>query len=740
MPIKIALAGNPNSGKTTLFNALTGSSARVGNWPGVTVEKKEGKIIGQKDVWLQDLPGIYSLSPYTLEEVVTREYLVNDKPDAIINIVDATNLERNLYLTTQLMELGIPVVIALNMMDLVRKRGDSINSAVLKEKLGCDVIEISALKESGTEYLIKRAISMARDSKKNLPKKSVFSEPVESALAYIEKVIAPLVDHDMLRWYSIKLFERDERAQQELGIGPPAGRAIERAISACEKSEDDNSEGIITNERYSYIAGIIPARKKPAGIKMTASDKIDLIVTDRVLALPIFAAVMFLVYYLSISTVGTIATEWVNKTFFGEAVPAVAEAFLDKLGANEVVSGLILHGIVPGVGAVLGFLPQMLVLFLCLAILEDSGYMARVAFIMDRVFRRFGLSGKSFIPIMIGTGCGVPGIMSARTIENESNRKITIITTTFIPCGAKLPIISMIAGAVFGGSALVSVSAYFMGIAAILCTGVILKKFKAFAGNQAPFVMELPTYRLPGLKGVFRYLWEKGSSFVRRAGTVILLSSVVIWLLGAFDTSLRMAGAEDSVLANIGRTVAPFFGPLGWGDWRAAVSTITGLIAKENIVSTIGVLYGGLNGAVSRGDALWDAVAQSFNAIQAYSFLAFNLLCAPCVAAVGAIRREMGSIKWTFIAVGYQTALAYGVSLVIYNMGMFFTQGVFSYGTVAAILVVLVFLNLLIRPNKYSGGKVRLNTERSKVFRASRNSNVSGCGSCGGRSNGKSVL
>lgn len=720
MPIKIALAGNPNSGKTTLFNALTGAAARVGNWPGVTVEKKEGKIKGETDVILQDLPGIYSLSPYTLEEVVARDYLINDKPDVIINIVDSTNIERNLYLTTQLLEIGIPVVVALNMIDLVKKSGDSLNVGRIKKELGCSVIEISALRGLGADELIKKAISLARGSEKTLQKCAMFSRPVEGTLSAIEKEITTLVDFNRLRWYAVKLFERDEKVVNELNIPSASKTTIEEAIKSCEASEDDDSESIITNERYNYISKVVMVgtKKKAGATKMTTSDKIDRIVTNRILGLPIFVAVMFLVYFISISTVGTMATDWVNDSLFGEIVPGAVDTFLESVGANEAVSALVQDGIVAGVGAVLGFLPQMLVLFICLAALEECGYMARIAFVMDRVFRRFGLSGKSFIPIMIGTGCGVPGIMAARTIENECDRKITIITTIFMPCGAKLPIIGMFAGAIFGGSALVSASAYFIGVAAIISTGIILKKFKAFAGDPAPFVMELPAYHLPSGKGVLRYMWEKGKSFVKRAGTIILLSSIIIWFLQSFNTSLQMVDTEDSMLAGIGSVIAPIFEPLGWGSWRATVSSLTGLIAKENVVGTMGVLYGGIAEVAEEGNEIWGVVATQFTALAAYSFLVFNLLCAPCFAAIGATHREMGNTKWTLFAVGYQTVFAYLVSLAIYNLGMLFTQGVFNIGTACGILVVIAFVYLLLRPNKYknySGKESRLNREKVGV-------------------------
>lgn len=716
MSIKIALAGNPNSGKTTLFNALTGSSARVGNWPGVTVEKKEGKIKSHKDVILQDLPGIYSLSPYTLEEVVSRNYLINDKPDVLINIVDATNLERNLYLTTQLMEIGIPVVVALNMIDLVRKNGDSLNLDRLSKELGCSVIETSALKGIGTKEIVEQAVSLAKEAKKPLPSMVTFSASVERTLSVIEKEISSLVDAKMLRWYSIKLFERDEKILAELKLSSSAKKVIDSAIGACEGMEDDDSESIITNERYNYISEVaMSGSKKHISAKMNTSDKIDRIVTNRILGLPIFAVIMFLVYFISISTIGSMATDWVNDSFFGEIVPGAVDTFLGFVGANEVVSSLVQDGIVAGVGAVIGFLPQMLILFICLAILEECGYMSRVAFVMDRIFRRFGLSGKSFIPIMIGTGCGVPGVMAARTIENESDRKITIMTTTFIPCGAKLPIIALFAGAIFDGSGLVALSAYFIGIAAIICTGVIFKKLKSFAGDPAPFVMELPKYHAPSVKGVARYTAEKGRSFVKRAGTIILLSSIVIWFLQSFDTSLQMVDTDESILANIGNFIAPIFAPLGWEDWRAAVSTITGLIAKENVVGTMGVLYGGIGEVAENGNEIWGLVSASFTALSAYSFLIFNMLCAPCFAAIGAIHHEMGTAKWTLITVAYQTVLAYVVSMIVYNLGMLIAYGIFGAATVVSIILLIAFIYLLLRRNKYTGSGVRLQAEKVGV-------------------------
>lgn len=695
--IRIALAGNPNSGKTTLFNSLTGSSQYVGNWPGVTVEKKEGKLKKNRDVIIQDLPGIYSLSPYTLEEVVTRNYLIGERPDAIINIVDATNLERNLYLTTQLLELGVPVIIALNLMDIVKKSGDTINVEKLSAALGCPVIETSALKGEGTLRVAEKALELARQRSASLPVHK-FSKPVETAVAEIEKAILDKAPADKLRWYAIKLFERDEKVREQISLSGTIQTKIESAILLCEELEDDESESIITNERYTYITGIISGivRKKNRG-RTTTSDRIDRIVTNRVLGLPIFALIMFLVYSLSISTVGAWGTDWVNEVLFGELVPGAVGNLLESLGTADWLNSLILDGILAGVGAVLGFLPQMLILFLCLAVLEDCGYMARIAFVMDRIFRKFGLSGKSFIPILIGTGCGVPGIMASRTIENESDRKMTIIVTTFIPCSAKLPIIALIAGAMFGGSSLVAFSAYMLGIAAIVTSGVILKKTRGFAGEPSPFVMELPAYHIPGAKGVLTQTWERGKSFIKKAGTIIFLASALIWFLSTFNFSMQMVGTEASMLASLGRVIAPVFTPLGWGDWMAAVGAVSGLVAKENLVATFGILFAGLEEVAEDGAELWTLLPQYFTPLAAYSYLIFNLLCAPCFAAIGAIHREMGSVKWTLIAVGYQTALAYGVSLVVYNLGMLLTGGGFTVWTAVAIILAVLFLYLLLR-------------------------------------------
>ncbi len=795
MSIRIALAGNPNSGKTTMFNDLTGSSQYVGNWPGVTVEKKEGKLRSNKEILIQDLPGIYSLSPYTLEEVVARNYLINESPDAILNIVDGTNIERNLYLTTQLCELGIPVVIALNMMDIVQKQGDVIDVQKLSETLGCPVVETSALKGTGSQKAAETALSAARSAKAPQPL-HFFGGRVEHAVAHIEDLVAPLVDSTRQRWYAIKLFERDEKVADLVSIPKGTADQIEALIQECEAAMDDDSESIITNERYAYIGKVMSScvRRARAG-DLTTSDKIDRVVTNRWLALPIFAVVMFLVYYLAVSTVGTMLTDWVNDGVFGDGfhltggaayeeavgdfelsqakldafteaaeaagldpdsaeaagltaaldiededgsvedtvlvtaadyqaalaaeepdpadfgtwvrgIPVVLGDWLESAGTADWLSSLILDGIVAGVGAVLGFLPQMMVLFLLLAFLEDCGYMARIAFIMDRIFRKFGLSGKSFIPMLIGTGCGVPGIMASRTIENDRDRKMTIITTTFIPCGAKLPIIALIAGALFGGAWWVGPSAYFLGIAAIICSGIILKKTKLFAGDPAPFVMELPAYHMPGFKGLIIHMWDRSKAFVKKAGTIIFLSCGVVWFLGAFNWRLQMVDTNESILAAIGGVIAPLFAPLGFGDWRSAVATVTGLVAKENVVGTFGVLFGFAEVAED-GAEIWGTLASSFTTLSAYAFLIFNLLCAPCFAAIGAIRREMGSGKWTWIAIGYQTGLAYGAALVFYQLGTLFTGGGFGLWTAVAIVLLIGFLYLLLRPSNDPEDRMR---------------------------------
>ncbi|MGN0421738.1 MAG: ferrous iron transport protein B [Lachnospiraceae bacterium] len=699
MGVRIALAGNPNSGKTTLFNALTGSNQFVGNWPGVTVEKKEGKLRDNKDVTVMDLPGIYSLSPYTLEEVVARNYLITERPDVILNIVDGTNLERNLYLTTQLMELRIPVVMAINMMDVVKKSGDQINTKKLAEKLGCEIVSISALKGEGVKEAAAKAIKLA-EKKASAPVHE-FAPEVESVLDEIETVLTN-VPEEQKRFYAIKLFERDDKIQEQLKQAPD----VENIVAAAEKAFDDDAESIITNERYAYISSVIgDCLKKANKEKLTTSDKIDRVVTNRWLAIPIFAVVMWIVYYVSVTTVGTFVTDWTNDVLFGEIIPPAIESFLVSINCADWLQGLILDGIVAGVGAVLGFVPQMLVLFIFLAFLESCGYMARIAFIMDRIFRKFGLSGKSFIPMLIGTGCGVPGIMASRTIENERDRRMTIMTTTFIPCGAKLPIIALIAGALFDGASWVAPSAYFVGIAAIICSGIILKKTKMFAGDPAPFVMELPAYHLPTVGNVLRSMWERGWSFIKKAGTIILLSTIFVWFTSNFGIVDGHFGMVDDLsqgfLANIGKLFAWIFIPLGWGDWKAAVAAITGLVAKENVVGTFGILYGFAEVAED-GSEIWGTLAASMTTIAAYSFLVFNLLCAPCFAAIGAIKREMNSAKWTWFAIGYQCVFAYAVSLCIYQFGSLFTGGGVGIGTIAAVLVVIGFLYLLFRPYKES--------------------------------------
>lgn len=703
MSIKIALAGNPNCGKTTLFNALTGSNQFVGNWPGVTVEKKEGKLKGNKDVIITDLPGIYSLSPYTLEEVVARNYLLNERPDAILNIIDGTNMERNLYLTTQLVELGIPVVVAVNMMDIIEKNGDKLNTRNLEKELGCQVIEISALKGTGIMEAANKAIEAAINKVDMFPQHS-FTGCVEHALAHIEEAVLHNMPEQQQRWYAIKIFERDDKVIAQLGIAKEIATHIEDDIKRCENEMDDDSESIITNERYHYISSIIKdcCIKKNRG-NLTNSDKIDRIVTNRWLALPIFAVVMYLVYFVSVTTVGSFLTDWTNDTLFGTWIIPAVQNGLDVINCAPWLSGLLVDGIIGGVGAVLGFVPQMLVLFMFLAFLEACGYMSRIAFIMDRIFRKFGLSGKSFIPMLIGSGCGVPGIMASRTIENDRDRKITIITTTFIPCGAKLPIIALIAGALFGGASWVAPSAYFVGIAAIICSGIILKKTKMFAGDPAPFVIELPSYHMPTISNVLRSMWERGWSFIKKAGSIILLSTVFIWLTESFGITNGNFGMvedmNDSILAAIGSFIAPIFAPLGWGDWKSAVAAITGLIAKENVVGTFGILYG-FGEVAEDGSEIWGTLAASMSAFAAYSFLVFNLLCAPCFAAMGAIKREMNNAKWFWFAVSYQTLLAYCVSLCVFQIGTFVVGGGFGMGTVIAFMMVIIFLYLLFRPYK----------------------------------------
>ena len=801
MNIKIALAGNPNSGKTTLFNALTGANQFVGNWPGVTVEKKEGKLKKHSDVVITDLPGIYSLSPYTLEEVVARNYLIQERPDAILNIIDGTNLERNLYLTTQLTELGIPVVIAINMMDVVKKNGDKININELSRELGCKVVEISALKGTGVMEAAEAAIQAAKETK-TVPMHT-FSGPVEHALAHIEEAAVHNMAAEQQRWFAIKVFERDEKVLEQLKLDSNTMNHIEDDIKAAEKELDDDAESIITNERYVYIASIIKGcyKKKKAG-QLTVSDKIDKVVTNRWAALPIFVVVMFIVYFVSVTTVGTWATDWANDGVFGEGwhlfgigsadyeaaaeeyvvpgaiveafesaadeagvapedaagltttaylydddgnveeeipvdyaayeeaaameepdpaaygvwvpgIPVLAEKGLEAIHAADWVNGLVLDGIIGGVGAVLGFVPQMLVLFLFLAFLESCGYMARVAFVMDRIFRKFGLSGKSFIPMLIGSGCGVPGIMASRTIENDRDRKMTVMTTTFIPCGAKLPIIALIAGALFQEAWWVAPSAYFVGIIAIVISGIMLKKTKMFAGDPAPFVMELPAYHWPTVSNVLRSMWERGWSFIKKAGTIILLSAIILWFLQGFGVENGSFGMvsdlNNSILAVIGGFIAPIFAPLGWGHWQGAVASITGLIAKENVVGTFGVLFGGFDEVAENGWQIWANMREVFTPLSAYSFLIFNLLCAPCFAAMGAIKREMNSAKWTLFAIGYQCVFAYAMALVVYQLGMLFTGAGNVIGSIVAILIVAFIVYMLARPYKES------NTLKAKV-------------------------
>jgi ferrous iron transport protein B len=705
--MKIALAGNPNCGKTTLFNALTGSNQFVGNWPGVTVEKKEGKLKGHKDVIIMDLPGIYSLSPYTLEEVVARNYLIAERPDAILNIVDGTNIERNLYLSTQLMELGIPVVMAVNMMDLVNKSGDKINLDKLKEKMGCAaVVEISALKGTGIQKAAEAAVVAANVG--TAAKVHKFNTKVENVLESIEDKLGSDVPEEQKRFFAIKLLERDDKIAQQMKKVPD----VSAEITSVEKEMDDDTESIITNERYIYISSVIKeCYVKKSKKQLTVSDKIDRVVTNRIAALPIFALVMFLVYYVSVTTVGAFLTDWTNDTLFGEWIIPGAQSLFENIGCADWLTGLIVDGIISGVGAVLGFVPQMLVLFLFLAFLESCGYMARVAFIMDRIFRKFGLSGKSFIPMLIGSGCGVPGVMASRTIENDRDRKMTIMTTTFVPCGAKLPIIALIAGAFFDNAGWVSWSAYFVGVAAIICSGIILKKTKMFAGDPAPFVMELPAYHWPTVGNVLRSVWERGWSFIKKAGTIILLSTIILWFLMSFgwtDGGFGMLEAEqlnDSILAKIGSAIAWIFIPLGWTQagegWKMAVAAVSGLIAKENVVATFGLLFG-FSEVAEDGAEIWGSLAQVMTPIAAYGFLVFNLLCAPCFAAMGAIKREMNNAKWFWFAIGYQCGLAYVVSLCIYQIGTLFTTGAFGFGTVVAFLLVAGFIYLLVRPYKES--------------------------------------
>jgi ferrous iron transport protein B len=748
--ITIALAGNPNSGKTTMFNELTGSSQHVGNWPGVTVEKKEGRFKDKRSVIIQDLPGIYSLAPYSPEEVVSRTYLIKEHPQVIINIVDASNLERNLYLTTQLTELGIPVVLALNMIDVVQKRGDIIDTDKLSEMLGVAVVETSALKGQGCKNAVEKALWLAEEHARHphgldathnhshdiFVSNHRFSTPIEQALEQIGAVITRQVTDANVRWYALKLFERDTEIAARFSLEEEQQAQIEACIKAVEDELDDDSESLIANERYHFIGEVIAetVTYKNAGA-LTVSDKIDRVVTNRVLALPIFALIMFLVYFLAVSSIGSIATDWANEGVFGDGwhflgigaegyeeaqaafeeglldeepdpasygawvpgIPVLLEGLLASLGTAEWLNSLLLDGIVAGVGAVLGFLPQMLLLFLLLAILEDCGYMARIAFIMDRVFKRFGLSGKSFIPILIGTGCGVPGVLASRTIENESNRRLTVMTTTFIPCSAKLPIIALIVGALFPGNILIGPSAYFIGIAAIICSGIILKKTRLFAGDPTPFLIELPAYHVPRTGGVLRVMLERGGAFIKRAGTIILLATILVWFLSSFNWAMQMVDTNDSMLADLGGFVAPIFDPLGWGDWRATTATVTGLIAKENVVGTFGVLYGYAEVA-DNGAEYWPLLVASFTQLAAFSFLLFNLLCAPCFAAIGAIHREMASPRWTFIAIGYQCLFAYAVAFTVYQVGLLVTGQGFTVATALALLVIAAFITLLVRP------------------------------------------
>lgn len=716
MAVKIALAGNPNCGKTTLFNALTGSNQFVGNWPGVTVEKKEGKLKGHKDVVIMDLPGIYSLSPYTLEEVVARNYLIGDRPDAILNIVDGTNIERNLYLSTQLMELGIPVIMAINMMDLVEKNGDKIHIDKLSRKLGCEVVEISALKGTGIQKAAEKAVALAQQ-KKNMVPVHEFSKDAEDVITEVENKLSSIVSEDQKRFFAIKLLEKDDKIKEQMKSVPD----VSYEIKEMEDKFDDDTESIITNERYVYISSIIgECVSKSSKEKLTTSDKIDRIVTNRWLAIPIFAVVMFLVYYVSVTTIGSILTDWTNDTLFGEWIIPGAQSLFENIGCADWLTGLIVDGVISGVGAVLGFVPQMLVLFLFLAFLESCGYMARVAFIMDRVFRKFGLSGKSFIPMLIGSGCGVPGVMASRTIESDRDRKMTIMTTTFIPCGAKLPIIALIAGAFFDNAGWVAWSAYFVGVAAIVCSGIILKKTKMFAGDPAPFVMELPAYHWPTVGNVLRSMWERGWSFIKKAGTIITLSTIILWFLMNFgwtDAGFGMlsfdglegaaleAAQAECILAKIGSAIGWIFTPLGWtqsgNGWKMAVAAISGLIAKENVVATFGMLFGFAEVAED-GTEFWGNLAAVMTPVAAYGYLVFNLLCAPCFAAMGAIKREMNNTKWFWFAIGYQCGLAYVVSLCIYQIGTLITTGTFGIGTVVAFVLVIGLLYLLFRPYKES--------------------------------------
>ena len=698
MSIQVALAGNPNCGKTTLFNGLTGATQYVGNWPGVTVEKKEGKYKQDKDIKITDLPGIYSLSPYTLEEVVSREFLLNENVDVVLNIIDGSNLERNLFLTTQILELGIPTVVAINMLDVIEKRKDSIDYKKLSKELGCPVLPISALKNTGIKELMAEVKKVANTQ--SLPK-NIYAGKVLNALNTIEASLPSSIEASRRFFYAIKLFERDDKIEASI-----KSKAEASVIETVEKSMDDDSESIITDARYTYITSVIKdCYKKGSKEVLTTSDKIDRFVTNRVLALPIFALVMWFVYYISVTTVGTIVTDWTNDVLFGEIIPPAVDSFLTSIQCADWLHGLIVDGIIGGVGAVIGFVPQMLVLFFFLAILEDCGYMARVAFIMDRIFRKFGLSGKSFIPMLIGTGCGVPAVMASRTIESDRDRKMTIMTTTFIPCGAKMPIIGLIAGAIFHGASWVAPSAYFVGMAAVIVSGIMLKKTKLFAGDPAPFVMEMPAYHMPRVVNVLRSMWERGSSFIKKAGTIILLSTIVLWFLQGFGWEKGAFGMVDdidhSILSSIGQTFAWIFSPLGWGDWKAAVASVTGLIAKENVVATFGQLYGFAEVA-EEGNEFWGQLSASFTPLAAYSFMIFNLLCAPCFAAMGAIKREMNNTKWFWIAIGYQCGFAYICSLIVYQLGSLFNGGSFGFGTIVGFILLIGLIYLLVRPLKES--------------------------------------
>lgn len=701
MSIQVALAGNPNCGKTTLFNGLTGTTQYVGNWPGVTVEKKEGKYKEDKDIKITDLPGIYSLSPYTLEEVVSREFLLNENVDVVLNIIDGSNLERNLFLTTQILELGIPTVVAINMLDVIEKRKDSIDYKKLSKELGCPVLPISALKNTGIKELMAEVKKVANTQ--SLPK-NIYAGKVLNALNTIEASLPSSIEASRRFFYAIKLFERDDKIEASI-----KSKAEASVIETVEKSMDDDSESIITDARYTYITSVIKdCYKKGSKEVLTTSDKIDRFVTNRVLALPIFALVMWFVYYISVTTVGTIVTDWTNDVLFGEIIPPAVDRFLDAIQCADWLHGLIVDGIIGGVGAVIGFVPQMLVLFFFLAILEDCGYMARVAFIMDRIFRKFGLSGKSFIPMLIGTGCGVPAVMASRTIESDRDRKMTIMTTTFIPCGAKMPIIGLIAGAIFHGASWVAPSAYFVGMAAVIVSGIMLKKTKLFAGDPAPFVMEMPAYHMPRVVNVLRSMWERGSSFIKKAGTIILLSTIVLWFLQGFGWEKGAFGMVDdidhSIISSIGQTFAWIFSPLGWGDWKAAVASVTGLIAKENVVATFGQLYGFAEVA-EEGNEFWGQLSASFTPLAAYSFMIFNLLCAPCFAAMGAIKREMNNTKWFWIAIGYQCGFAYICSLIVYQLGSLFNGGSFGFGTIVGFILLIGLIYLLVRPSKESDRK-----------------------------------